>query len=74
MTVFLFFIKKVKKCVDFEIVLCYINGATCEKSVKLYNIKYCYYYCISYILWVCCVKLCIRVYVKNILKKCKKMC
>ena len=30
MTVFLFFIKKskkVKKCVDFKIVLCYINGA-----------------------------------------------
>lgn len=30
MTVFLFFIKKVKKCVDFEIVLCYINGAVEE--------------------------------------------
>lgn len=30
MTVFLFFIKKVKKCVDFEIVLCYINEAVEE--------------------------------------------
>ena len=43
-------LKKFYFFVDIYKQFCYINGATCEKSVKLYNIKYCYYYCISYIL------------------------